>query len=208
MNENISLRKLKVVIKSKGMTLAEMAKRCGEKPAGISMLCTGRRIPKTDLLAKICSILEVYPSEIVTFDGIKVNEIFFTDDKREPLPKEFKGELTYKPLWLFLVDYLSSINKNKASDAKDKTANDLFNQIEPPRRLAGYKITEGISEKAVAARFGEGYKSERVVRTDYSKGLHAATRVKLRNDRPLNLSVIYEICKKLGCTIDFVMSYK
>ena len=200
MDKNISLRKLKVEIKSHGMSIAEFAEKCGVAPASMSGLCCGVRIPKTDMVAKMCSVLGVYPSKIVSFDGIDVNVKYFTDDKKEPLPESPEGELTYKPLWLFLADYLTTVD--------GKSANDLFDQIEPPRRLAGYKVTEGLSEKGFAARYGEGYKSERTQRTDYSKGLPAVTRVKLRNDRPLTMGVIYEICKKLGCTIDFVMGYK
>lgn len=207
MNENISFRRLKANIKARGLSGKEVAEKCGMLPNSFSMICRGERMPKTDVVAKICSVLQCYPSEIISFDDIKERADYFTDDKREPLPKDFTGELTYKPLWVFLADYLAEVNRDKEKGLR-KTENDLFNQIEPPRRLAGYKIPEGIAQKAFTARFGEGYKSERTKRTDYSKGLPGPTRVKLRNDRPLNLSVIYEICKKLGCTIDFVMSYK
>lgn len=207
MNENISFRRLKTVIKSKEFSLAEVAEKCNKRAQDISAICTGKRIPKTDLLAKICSVLQAYPSEIVSFENVSVNEKFFSDDKRETLPIDFTGELTYAPLWFFLADYLSDWNKKYPNNKK--TEKDLFDSIEPPRRING-QTTErmDIIKKAVAAKYGEGYVSERKNRTDYSHGLPAATRVKLRNDRPLNLSVIYEICKKLGCTIDFVMGYK
>jgi transcriptional regulator with XRE-family HTH domain len=209
MNENISFRRLKTVIKTKGLTLAELAEKCDNPASGISSICTGKRIPKTDLLAKMCSVLKVYPSEIVSFDGVNVNEKYFTNDKREPLPESFDGVLTYKPLWVFLTEYLDNVNKERQDGEPLKTVNDLFNQIEPPRKVNGVnELDYSYLEKARAARFGEGYKAGEYRRTDYSKGLPAPTRTKLRNDRPLNLSVIYEICKKLGCTVDFVMSYK
>ena len=143
MDKDISFRRLKAVIKSKGLSLAEVAEKCGKKATEISNICNDRRVPKTDFLAKICSV------------------------------------------------------------------KDLFDGIEPPRRLNGQTSErKDIIKKAVAAKYGEGYVSERKNRTDYSKGLPAITRTKLRNDRPINLQLIYEICKKLGCTIDFVMSYK
>ena len=204
---NISFRKLKTIIKTKGLSIAEVAEMCGVLPTNISSICCDRRTPLTDFLAKICSVLKVYPSEIVSFDDITVNEEYFTNDKREPLPQEFTGTVTYKPMWLFLADYLAEYNREHPE--AEKTENELFDQIEPPRRLKGQTCDmREISRKGVAARFGEGHISPRKNRTDYSHGLPAKTRVKLRNDRPLNLSVIYEICKKLGCTIDFVMSYK
>lgn len=209
MNRNISFKHLKTVIKTKGLSLAEIADKCGKKPTDISNIATNRRIPKTDLLAKICSVLGVYPSEITEFEGIKVNEKFFTKDKRQPLPDIFEGAVTYKPMWMFLDDYIADWNRSHAEDDQ-RTVKNLFDSIEPPRRVNGIvRPDESAIQKARDARFGEGYKAEgKYRRTDYSRGLPAETRTKLRNDRPLNLSVIYEVCKKLGCTIDFVMSYK
>ena len=196
----INFKRFRYVLMSKRMTGIELAERLGLRQQEISMISTGRRIPKTDLLARICCVLKCYPSEICSFEDITINEKYFSDDRRQPLPAEAAGELTYKPLWMFLADYLYNI--------EGKTPNDLFDQIEPPRRIKQIKAPAGLFEKGVEARFGEGYKSERTKRTDYSKGLPAVTRTKLRNDRPLNLATIYEICKKLGCSVDFVLSYK
>ena len=201
MNENISFKKLNVMIKTSGYSVAEFAEKCGLKPTEISTICNSRRTPRTDLVAKMCSIFECYPSDIVTFKGITVNNTYFSDDKRYALPYRNSGELTYRPLFLFLADYLE--------EHKDKTEKDFFDQIEPPRRIKGQSLhTSANIKKAIAARYGEGYESPRHNRTDYSKGLNAVTRAKLRNDRPMNLSIIYEICKFLGCTVDFVLGYK
>lgn len=125
----------------------------------------------TDTVAKISALLKVHPSEFVSFEGVKENEVYFGKERRESLPKESKGELTYKPLWCFMSEYQRG--------HKGKTANDLFDRIETGRKTS-----------------------------DKYKGLSEEIRTKLRNDRPLNMSVIYEICKFLGCSIDFVMGYK
>jgi len=206
MNENISFRRLKAVIQSKGLSIADVAQAVEMAPTAVSAICCDRRQPKTDLVAKLCSVLKVYPSEIVVFEGINVNEEYFTDEKKEKLPEENNGEVTYKPLFFFLADYLADWNK---SHREQKTEKDLFDQIEPPRRVAGIEpVSKDILVKAREKKFGEGYVAKDYRKSDYSKGLPAVTRTKLRSDKPLNLSVIYEICKKLGCTIDFVMSYK
>ena len=203
---NISFKRLKTEIKSRGQSLLSVAKYCGVSPTHISGVCTGVVTPRSDLLAKMCAALQVYPSELVDFEGIKINEEYFAEGKRKKLPAEFKGELTYKPLWLFLTDYLAEVNEGK--EVK-KTENDLFDQIDPPRRIRGLaKPDSQTIKKAVAARFGEGYVAKRQNRKKYDKGLPAATRTKLRHDRPLNLAVIYEICKFLGCSVDWVISYK
>lgn len=207
--ENISFRHLKTVIRIKGITVKEVAERCGILATNLSKICNDGSTPKTDLLAKICSVLEVYPSEIVSFEGIKVNEKFEEGFwKREPLPEKHNGELTYKPLWIFLEDYIADYNKDKENNEK-KDIKYFFDRIEPPRRLKGIEIADKyMGKKYAEEKFGKDYVSPRKNKTDYSKGLPAATRTKLRNDRPLNLELIYQICKKLGCTIDYVLSYK
>lgn len=212
MNENISFRRLKTVIKGKQLTISEVAEKCGMKQCQLSSICGGLSQPLTDNVAKICSVLNCYPSEIVSFDGIELNEKYFSNDKRECLPAESTGELTYAPLWYFLSKYLEVVNEGKPKE-EQKDHNDLFNKIDPPRRKKGLteEQKEQIKEaakKSIASRYGEGYSSSRAKRTDYSKGLPQETRTKLRNNRPLNLSVIYEICKFLGCSIDFVLGYK
>lgn len=208
MNDNISFKHLRTIIKTKGCTSGEFASKCKRQSSFLSQITTGQSNPKTDLLARMCSVLKVYPSEIVSFEGIEINPKYFSNDKRLPLPEEFTGELTYKPLWYFLDDYLAEVNKNRAEGEPKKTANDLFNKIEPPRRAKGIVPSEEFVKNAKEARWGENYVSKNLPHTDYSKGLPALTRTKLRNDRPLNLEVIYEICKFLGCSIDFVLGYK
>lgn len=213
MNENISFRRLKTVIKDKGFTLYEVAEKCGLAPTQLSRICSGGIQPLSDKLAKLCSVLKCYPSEIVSFDGVVINEKYFSDDKREKLPSESNGELTYSPFWFFLGKYLEEVNKGKSKE-EQKDHNDLFNQIEPPRRVNGQindeskqKLREIILEN-INGRYGKDYEAQYKKHTDYSKGLPQATRTKIRNNRPLNLSVIYEICKFLGCSIDFVLGYK
>ena len=208
MNKNISLKHFKTLLKSKGYTGIKFAESCDTPANTISRLATGLSNPKTDLLARMCSVLKVYPSEIVSFEGIEINPKYFSNDKRLPLPDEFTGELTYKPLWYFLDDYLTEVNKNRAEGEPKKTANALFNKIEPPRRVKGIMPDEEFVKNAKEARWGKDYVSKNTPHTDYSKGLPALTRTKLRNDRPLNLEVIYEICKFLGCSIYFVLGYK
>lgn len=168
--DEISFDRLKYALMGKG-NKSEIADRCGLKGTYLSGIYNGRIMPLSSTLAKVCSVLEVYPSEICRFTGYEIKGGYFTDDKRQKLPEQSKGEVTYKPLWIFLSEYLEN--------HKDKTANDLFDRIETGRKT---------SEKY--------------------KGLSEEIRTKLRNDRPLNMSVIYEICKFLGCSIDFVMGYK
>lgn len=211
MNENISFRRLKTVIKSKGLSIKEVAGLCGLVPTQLSSIVNGRVQPLSDVVAKLCFALKCYPSEIVSFENIKINENYFSDEQREKLPVESDGELTYSPFWFFLSKYLEDVNKGKSKE-EQKDHNDLFNQIDPPRRKNATeeqkKEMKEIVMKGVKARYGENHVAQYKRYTDYSKGLPQTTRSKLRNDKPLNLSVIYEICKFLGCSIDFVIGYK
>lgn len=209
MNENISFRNLKTTIKTKGMAIKEVADACSIAPTTISAICNNRNIPLTSLVAKLCSVLKVYPSEIVSFDDIEVDEEVFPRNKREPLPLEFSGDVTYKPFWFFLGTYIRDWNKTHEEKIDH---NDIFNQIEPPRRknvteAQRQKILES-AKKGVEARYGKDHVAKDIPHTDYSKGLPLPTRSKLRNDKPLNIAVIYEICKYFHCSIDYVMGYK
>ena len=168
--KDISFSKMKYAVMMNG-SVKGVAERCGVSGTYLSGIYSGRIMPLSSTLAKVCSVLRVYPSEVCEFTGYEVKAGYFTDDKRQRLPERNEGEVTYKPLWMFLSEYLEN--------HKGKTANDLFDRIETGRKTS-----------------------------DKYKGLSEEIRTKLRNDRPLNMSVIYEICKFLGCSIDFVMGYK
>ena len=166
---------------------------------------------KTDLLAKICYVLKIKPSEAVSF---KIEE----DEKKKMwfeekvLPYEpdqnAHGVLTYEPLRLMMNMYLDYINN--ARD-KDYTVNDLFDKIEPYRRRNGmiYGLDNAVRKRAMKAKgFKDGYKSERTDRKYKAKGLTPVMRSKIKNDHPLNIRSVYDICNFFGCSIDWVMSYK
>lgn len=205
MSDEIKFIHLKSIIRVKGYTLSKVAEKCGIKSPYLTTICNSQRIPKTDLLAKLCAVLEVYPSEIVSFDGIEVKP-FFTNSRRLPLPEHFSGDVTYKPLLLLMADYITEWNTSHEEKITEK---DIFDKIEPPRRVKGCKIPDGKAlVKAREVKFGKNYKAAEYRRSDYSKGLPAQSRTKLRSDKSVNLSLIYEICKYFGCTVDFVLGYK
>ena len=62
-NEVISFARLKEVIQEKGLTVKHVAELCGKKPTYISMVINGVAFPKTDFIAKLCSILKVSVDE-------------------------------------------------------------------------------------------------------------------------------------------------
>ena len=202
--EVISFRRLKECLQEKKIKIKELAEKLGIAPVQFSMITTGVAFPKTDLIARICKELNVPASEICLFRGIEINPYFKDKELLYKPSADARGEVTYRPLRRFLEEYLA--------EHKDKTADDLYDKIEPARRRNNISggFTEETMQKALAARgITSGYEiKEKRNRRDYSVGLPYVTRTKLRQDRPLNIRNVYDICKYLGCSIDFVMSYK
>ena len=171
----------------------------------ISGIINGIAFPKTDIIARLYFALKVPASEICTFSGYEISPYFKDIQTPYEPAKNAEGKVTYRPLRRFLEEYLK--------EHKDKTVDDLFDRIEPSRRRNGQFNEEALKkarENSLLARdITDGYEiKEKRVRKYYAKGLTPETRAKLRQDRPLNIRNIYDICRFLGCSIDFVMSYK
>lgn len=197
----ISFRRLKEVLNENRIKNYELANAVGCETTQISGIINGVAFPKTDLLAAICRALSVPASEICTFTGYDIKPYF--KDMRVPYvpAKDAEGKVTYRPLRRFLEEYLR--------EHEEKTADDLFDKIEPSRRRNGQFNRASIKKALEARGITEDYEVKRErARRDYTKGLPFLTRTKLRQDRPLNIRNIYDICRFLGCSIDFVMSYK
>ena len=201
---------LKDYLKKEGRMSNWLADKLGIDRTRVSQIMRNIAFPKTDLIAKICSVLQVPPSKIVAFkfDEDEKKKAWF--DGREPPfvpPANPTGELTYDPLWQLVSLYLGYINEKKDTDY---TVNDLFDKIEPYRRRNGlYTIdqTDATKKSLMARGFPENYKSDRK-RHYKAKGLIPQVRTKLRNNRPLNIRTVYDICNFFGCSIDWVMSYR
>jgi len=207
--EVIDFSPLKRTIEERGLMKKFVGEKAGVRGDVIGRIYRNVTFPKTDLIARICSVLGVPPSKIVAFkldeDGKK--KAWF--DGREPPfipPANPTGELTYDPLWQLISLYLNYINEKKDTEY---TANDLFDKIEPFQRRNGlYELKPETIKKALAARgYPDGYKSDRK-RHYEAKGLIPQVRTKLRHNRPLNIRTVYDICNFFGCSIDWVMSYK
>lgn len=207
--EVIDFSELKRYLNENGIKVRWLAEKTGQNEMRLSQIIRNVNFPKTDLIAKICSVLNVPPSKIVAFkldEDEKKKEWF---DGREPPfipPANPTGELTYDPLWQLISLYLEYINERKNADY---CVNDIFDRIEPYRRRAGltYTFNKETLEKSLKARGLEGHKSKRK-RKYVTRGLTPETRTKLRNNRPLNIRTVYDICNFFGCSIDWVMGYK
>lgn len=202
---------LKAVLDERGTRYSFVADKVGIRSDVIGRIFRNEVFPKTDLIAHIACVLKVPVSDIVTFkmDVDEKKKAWF-DGKVLPYSPdgESKGEVTYEPLRLMMTMYLDYINAVKDSD---KTADDLFDLIEPYRRRNGLNAElkrEWIEKSLIARGYEPGYKSKRTDRKYNAKGLTPQTRTKLKNDRAVNIRTIYDICNFFGCSVDWVMSYK
>lgn len=90
------------------------------------------------------------------------------------------------------------------------TADDFFDMVDSAKRRNGNydQSKKGIAKALEARGRTLGVKTETRARREYKEGLPYLTRTKLRQDRPLNIRTVYDLCKKLGCTPSWIMSYK
>ena len=216
--EIVSFSRLKSCLIKRKTTSAYLSKDTGIPAARISSIITGRVFPKTDTIAKIACFLKMPVSEFVELKGIEPNEKqkkWFSEHEVKYNPAEdSEGNVSYAPLWELIDGFLEDVNEGKTDELK--TANDIFDSIEPYRRVnecKGNGLTkeqfQDMIRKSVEVRYGKGYVAKRTNRKPYeAKGLTQETRTKLRNDRPLSMRTVYDICHKLGCSIDWVLSYK
>ena len=204
--EVIDFSKLKECIIEKRTTSSYVAEDAGLLIGQISQIIKGSTIPLSGTVAKLCMVLNVPASKIVEFKGIEPNEMqkkWFSKHSVNYKPAEDAvGEVTYAPLWELTEGFLEEVNKDKTEGLK--TVNDILDTIEPYRRRNG--VENGVKKALEARGIYENYQAKKRKRVE--KGLPESTRVKLRNDRSLSLRTIYDICKKLGCSIDWVLSYK
>ena len=208
--EVIDFTQLKKTLDERGMKSKFVADKLGIIPTNFSKFCRNAKFPLTDVIAQIAWTLKVPVSKIVSFTltcDEKKKKWF--EGKYLPYlpPDNAQGVLTYQPLWNFMDMYLDYLYQ---TTGKEKTANDVFDLIEPYRRRNHIKsgTDQDISKLSVEKRFGENYEAKTKKRKYVAKGLTPEVRTKLRNDRPLNIRTIYDICNFLGCPVDWVVSYK
>jgi len=206
----ISFEPLKKTIDERGLKMGFVTKAAGFEQSRFSNMYKGAYFPKTDLLARICAVLNVPASKIVSFkidSDDKKKEWFASRELPYSPPSEPEGVLTYEPFRLMTSMYLEYYN---SFSENEKTLNDLLDKIEPYRRRNGLVTPvqpDFVKASLVARGYDENYKSKRE-RHYERKGLTPEMRLKLRKDLPLNIRSVYDICNFFGCSIDWVVSYK
>lgn len=111
----IVFKRLKEVIEEKNLRVNAVAEKIGSAPSVISAVITGARLPKTDMLAKICWAVGEDVDSVCEFKGIEPTEYqrewFKKIGKVYAPAADAKGDVTYRPLRRVLDAYLEERNK-------------------------------------------------------------------------------------------------
>ena len=198
----INFDQLKVTMAKRGISRKCLAESVGINDFVIGNYTSKRTYPNTGVLAKICAVLQCSVNEVVEFTGYDIKEKYKSHwDKYieprwnglsyEPLRRLFRS--TYADDWKQkLADFYDIVPRPDLSD-KQKYAVDKMNKARDAQ----------IQEVIAAGKYkgsSDGYKS-------YGKGLTREYRRSIADDEPIPLPRLYDICKALHCTPDWVMTY-
>ncbi len=201
--ELISLEKIKAVGILRGITIRAMAEASGYSESHFWNVLEGRFIPDTEHIAKLCAFLECSVDDVVEFYGYEVKEIYTKKDPFiEHTPKT--GEIytvSYEPLRNLILYHYGQKNYNiKMTELLNKIP--VLGSTEKQRENM-QKVLQGNRER---------FKEKGVLGTGgvnkLDGGIGGKKKMCFKHDRPLNMRYVYSLCKLLGCTPAWVMTYK
>lgn len=170
----------------------EFAEKIGIAASTLSNIIRGTQGVQTDVIARMAAYFNCSVCKLFRFEGIDIKPRY-----EKPFFIRYEatsGKVTYEPLrLLFFTNYGQDKWKSKLSQFYDK--------VEPVIDLSEERKAQ------ILAALG---KEKKVVTGEekQQRGLSSSIRTKIRRNERVNLKVIYNICKVLGCTPDYVMSYQ
>lgn len=193
---------LKQKIKESGMTYLDVACEIDVDYGSINSYICGRQAPTTEKLAGLAAVFECSVSELVEFKGFEIKEKFQKPFYKWYPPRKDKiPSVQYGPLRMLFKRYYK--------DQWSKKLTEFYNQIEPLYALSPedrQKALENL-KKATEVRYANlGATEHKPGHTLYT-GLNSRTRHDIVRNRPIKLKYVYNMCKVLGCTPDYIMSY-
>lgn len=195
----IDFNRLSILLMRKGLLKSELSSAIGASRTYVSAVTNGICIPNTEVVTKICSRLECSVDEVVQFKDIEVKDFYKGKDPFIPHKAEVDCLYTtsYEPLRQLLLSVYGE-------DAFQVKFNELLSKIKPV----------GASESQL--RRVELMRKNKVI--ENKTGRHNTTFIKgglteskkacFKHDRPVNMRLIYNLCKVLGCTPAWVLTYK
>lgn len=191
---------LKTALANNNVSHAAFGETLGISKLSIANWIHGRALPDTEQLAKVCAELRCSVDKVVRFAGYEVKDCYKVPWDGYGKPRW--GKLTYEPLRMLFQGAYGEDWQKKMTEFYDIIPRpDLSEKQEAniQRRLdAAKKYWE---EKAKEE--GRGPTEAKRKRT----GLWENYRADISMNRPIPLPRLYDICKALHCTPDWVMTY-
>ena len=185
--DGIDFRRLKGMLVMKGIRAEDFAEKVGMSISTLRQIMGGGSLTTSDRVARMCAELECSVDDVVEFSGYEVAGRYMKR-RREYYPAVY-NQVSYEPLrQLFREAYKEEWKRKLGElfDSVESTASDR--QLEECRK--GIKAMKGVTGSLTR------------------KGLSGSVRHRLREDEGVNMRVIYNICRVLKCTPDYVMEYK
>ena len=198
----IDFSPLKVTLAAKGFTRKALAEMAGTQDYVINNYIAGRAFPDTEKLAKLCAALQCSVDKVVRFSGYDVKDRFKTPWDGYGAPRW--NCLTYEPLRMLFINVYKDDWVNKLTEVYEKIprpemSSEKREAIEKMKQAKAALIQEKI-EKGEYKGAKNNYRTTGV-------GLLFEIRTKISQDKPIPLPRLYDICKALHCTPDWVMTY-
>jgi len=193
---------LRTAIRDAKITDGELAERLGCSVSSLRNYIHNRQLPDTEVLAKICAALQCSVDKVVSFTGYEVKDRFKTSWDGYGKPR-WNG-LTYEPLRMLFRGTYADNWRQKLSD--------FFDTIPRPELSDKQKDSIGKMLKARNDQIQEAiatgkHKGSNNWYKNHDKGLMYEYRYNIASDDPIPLPRLYDICKALHCTPDWVMTY-
>lgn len=194
----VDMSALRTVPALKGMSQASVYRAAGISMSHWGNMIHGRFIPPTETVAKICAALQCSVDEIIKFNGIEVKDTFKKIDPFVEHTPDTTGTyaVSYEPLRnLIMSHYGNRMYKQKMDELLQKIP--LVGGTE--KQKANMELRQEVRRKEIAERGTTGTGIPPKVRS---------MMLRFKTDKPINMRYVYNLCKVLGCTPAWIMTYR
>ena len=196
----IDFSPLKGVLAERGLTREAFAGSLGIKVCTLDNYTSGRAFPNTEALARICAVLQCSTDKVVKFTGYDVKDAYKTP--WAGYGRARWNRVTYNPLKILFKNFYGSNWRIKMTEFYDKIPKPNLSEAQ---KEAQQKRVDGVKSYWQKKQESEGQKKS--VSTRHKEGLSQECRNCIASDEAIPLPRLYDICKALHCTPDWVMTY-
>lgn len=196
----IDFSPLKALMAERGLTLKGVADLAGTKDYIICNYISKKTLPNTEALARLCAALQCSADKVVKFTGYDVKDAYKVP--WDGYGKSRWNRVTYNPLKILFKNFYGNDWRTKMTEFYDKIPKPDLSEAQ---KEAQQRRLDGIKSYWQKKQEEEGQKKS--VSTRHKEGLSQECRNCIASDDPIPLPRLYDICKALHCTPDWVMTY-